>query len=183
MSSPKTPSLAIEYFKEAIAYQISANRLYEQIDSQTLIKFPLRDPIYFLYHHAAELALKACLLSHDLSVRSGHSIGAFFERCRKERFLGMDDEHLEMHNLMVFLDATDKGEGYRYAGQSDFRPDVPWVQEVIGKLIAAVEPHVKAWAKKKGIAGPSEPYSATKLWHFFGKPTYTKQPKPLKPGP
>jgi hypothetical protein len=34
MSSPKDPSLAIEYFKEAIAYQISADRLYEQIDSQ-----------------------------------------------------------------------------------------------------------------------------------------------------
>ena len=65
MSSPKEPSLTIEYFKEAIAYQISADRLYEQIDSQTLKKLPLRDPIYFLYHHAAELALKACLLSHD----------------------------------------------------------------------------------------------------------------------
>src|SRR6266403_4132544 len=99
MSSPKEPSLAIEYFKEAIAYQISADRLYEQIDSQTLKKLPLRDPIYFLYRHAAELALKACLLSHDLSVRSGHSIGAIFERCRKKGFLGMDDEHLEMHNL------------------------------------------------------------------------------------
>ena len=185
MPSPKklSPAIAIEYFKEAVAYQISADRLYEQIDSQTLKTLPLRDPIYFLYHHASELALKACLLSHDLSVRSGHSIGAFFERCRTRGFLGIDDEHREIHHLMVFLDATDYGEGYRYAGQNDFRPDLPWVQEVIGKLIAAVEPHVETWAKKNGITGPSEPYSATKLWHFFGKPTYTTQPRPLKPGP
>ena len=161
MSSPKTPSLAIEYFKEAMAYQISANRLYEQIDSQTLKKLPLRDPIYFLYHHTVELALKACLLSHGLSVRSGHSIEAFFERCRTIGFLGIDDEHREMQGLVVFLDAKDYGQGYRYAGQGDFRPDLPWVQEVIGKLIAAVEPHVEAWAKKNGIAGPSEPYSPT----------------------
>jgi HEPN domain-containing protein len=182
----QSPAIAIEYFKEAVAYQISADRLYEQIDSQTLKKLPLRDPIYYLYHHASELALKACLLSHDLSVRSGHSIGAFFERCRTRGFLGIDDEHHELHLihlLMIFLDATDYGKGYRYARENDFRPTLRWVQEVVGKLIAAVEPHVEAWAKKKGIAGPSEPYSATKRWHFFGKPTLTKQPRPLKPGP
>jgi HEPN domain-containing protein len=190
MSSPRgklSPAIAIEYFKAAIAYQISANRLYEQIDSQTLKKLPLRDPIYFLYHHAVELALKSCLLSHGLSVRSGHSIGAFFERCRTKGFLGIDDdEHHELHlmqGLVVFLDAADYGRGYRYARQNDIRPRLPWVQEVIGKLIAAVEPHVEAWAKKNGIAGPSEPYSATKRLHFFGKPAHTKQPRPSKPGP
>jgi hypothetical protein len=44
MPSPKklSPAIAIEYFKEAVAYQISADRLYEQIDSQTLKKLPLR---------------------------------------------------------------------------------------------------------------------------------------------
>ena len=63
MSSPKEPSLAIEYFKEAIAYQISVDRLYEQIDSQTLKKLPLRDPIYFFYHieqQVAALSRVAC---------------------------------------------------------------------------------------------------------------------------
>ena len=34
----QSPVIAIEYFKEAVAYQISADRLYEQIDSQTLKK-------------------------------------------------------------------------------------------------------------------------------------------------
>ena len=185
MSSPIVePSRAIEYFKEALAYQFQADRLYECIDSQTLKKLPLRDPIYFLYHHAAELALVACLLSHNFRVRRGtHSIGGLFEQCRKKHLLGTVDEHHEIQGLMVFLDGRDYGQRYRYAGQDDFRPDLPWVQEIVGKLIAAVEPHVETWANAHGIAGPSEPYSATKLWHFFGKPFITKQPIPLKPGP
>lgn len=170
------PSLAMENFKAAIAYQISADRLVEQIDSQTLKKFPLRDPIYYLYLQAAELALQACLLSHDLPVEKRHGFGVLLERCRSERFLGTDDDHREMQGLMAFLDPEDKGVRYRYpTGQNDIRPDLSWVQEVIGKLIAAVEPHVEAWAKKNGIAGPSEPYSPTKRWHFFGKPVVTKQ--------
>jgi hypothetical protein len=45
MSSPKEPSLAMEYFKEALAYQISADRLYELIAPQPRIGLPLSDPI------------------------------------------------------------------------------------------------------------------------------------------
>ena len=66
MSSPKEPSPAMEYFKEALAYQISADRLLALIAPQPRIGLPLSDPIYFLYHHAAELALQACLLAHNL---------------------------------------------------------------------------------------------------------------------
>jgi hypothetical protein len=63
MSSSKNHSL--ELFKEALAYQVSADRLYEQLAPQPRIGLPLSDPVYFLYHHAAELALKACLRSRN----------------------------------------------------------------------------------------------------------------------
>jgi hypothetical protein len=97
--------------------------------------------------------------------------------------LGIDDEHHEMHNLMVFLDGTDKGMGYRYAGRNGFVPQLEWVQEVVRKLMAEVEPHLENWAKTNGAAGLSGPLQVTRLRYALGKPTYTKQPKPLKPGP
>jgi hypothetical protein len=189
MSSSKTLPPAMEYFKKAVAYQLSADRLYEQIDQpiRTLPlrdprMLPLHDPIYFLYHHATELALKACLMSHNLSVRRGHRIEALFERWRTGRFLGADAEHREMHNLMVFLDADDNGQGYRYAGQRDISPQLGWVQEAIGKIIAAVEPHLETWAKNNGVTGPSAPYSVTKIRLVVGKGVgYVRRPRPSKP--
>jgi HEPN domain-containing protein len=183
MSSPKEPSPAMEYFKEALAYQISADKLLGLIAPQPRIGLPLSDPIYFLYHHAAELALQACLLAHNLPERKGHSIGALFEQCRKKHLLGTVDEHREMHNLMVFLDGKDYGKGYRYARQNDFVPELAWVQEGVRQLIADVEPHLKAWGKNNGVTGPWDPHTVTRLRYALGKPTYTKQPKPLKAGP
>jgi hypothetical protein len=86
MSSSKEPSLAMEYFKEALAYQTSADSLHELLPARPRVGLPLSDPVYFLYHHAAELALQACLLSHNLPERKGHSIGALFEQCRKSTY-------------------------------------------------------------------------------------------------
>lgn len=183
MPRPIQPSQTMEYYKAALAYQDSADRLHELLPVQPRIGLPLSDPVYFLYHHAAELALKACLMSHSLPVRSGHNTGALFERCRREKLLGIVDVHREMHNLMVFLDAGDNGQGYRYARQSDFVPELAWVQEVVRKLIADVKPQVEHWAKINGFPGLTEPDKITRLRYAFGKPIYTKQPKPLKPGP
>ena len=113
----------MEYFKEALAYQISADRLLALIAPQPRIGLPLSDPIYFLYHHAAELALQACLLAHNL------------------------------------------------------------LQEGVRALIVDIEPHLRAWGHNKGVAGPWDPDTVTRLRYALGKPTYTKQPKPQKPGP
>jgi hypothetical protein len=89
----------MEYFKEALAYQTSSERLHELLPAQPRIGLPLSDPVYFLYHHAAELALQACLMSQNLKKRKGHRIGALFEQCRKRQLLGTTDEHREMSNL------------------------------------------------------------------------------------
>jgi hypothetical protein len=80
MSSPKNTH-PMAHFEAAIAYQISANKLREIMNSQPPSGLPLRDPAYFLYHHSVELALKACLLSHGASIQTGHDILAWFERC------------------------------------------------------------------------------------------------------
>jgi hypothetical protein len=49
------------YFDAARGYQSAADRLLLSIESGE--KLLIRDPAYFLYAHALELALKACLLS------------------------------------------------------------------------------------------------------------------------
>jgi hypothetical protein len=66
----------------------------------------LRDPTYYLYHHATELVLKACLLSHDLHKTGRHNIGALFELCRTNKFLGLNDDHFELHGLIVLLEGV-----------------------------------------------------------------------------
>jgi hypothetical protein len=153
MSSSTQLLQAMEYFKEALAYQTSADRLHEQLPAQPRIGLPLSDPVYFLYHHAAELALKACLMSHKMPAPRGHRIEALFARCRRENLLG-HDEHREMHNLMVLLDAKDSGKGYRYAGSKDIVAQLAWVQEGVGQLISDIEPHLRAWARTTTSRGP-----------------------------
>jgi hypothetical protein len=78
MSSLKNPH-AMAYFQEAIAYYIAANKLREIMTTQPPSGLPLRDPTYFLYHHSAELTLKACLLPHGAKIRSRHNIVALFD--------------------------------------------------------------------------------------------------------
>ena len=52
------------YLDAARGYQSAADRLLLSIESGE--KLLIRDPTYFLYAHAVELALKACLLSCGL---------------------------------------------------------------------------------------------------------------------
>jgi hypothetical protein len=171
------------YFEEAIAYRSAADKLFEVMTfpGNTL---PLRDPTYHLYHHATELVLKACLLSHGLGVpangKDGHDIGALFELCRMHKFLGLNDAHFELHNSVVLLGEGNRWHRYRYAGPHNERapPALHWVHEAVGELFAAVKPHVATWAKNNStVPAPS------KIRVSLGKPTYTKQPVPSKPGP
>ncbi len=161
-------------------YPISERRRYLSSGAKSLgNSLSLRDPTYYLYHHATELALKACLLSHDVHNTGRHNIGDLFERCRTNKFLGLNDAHFELHNLIVLLEGGNSRNRYRYAVENNhFAPALPWVQEAVGQLFEAVEPQVLAWAKKNNDL----PAPSTK-WLYFGKPSYEKQPVPSKPGP
>ncbi len=154
MSSSKDALLnehAKGWFDEAGAYRSAGDTLLQVLTSpgNTL---HLLDPIYFLYHHATELALKAFLLSHSLDVprgKPGHDIGALFDRCRTNGLLGAADENSELRTFVYLLGEGDRWYRYRYAGAGNgrFIPDFAWVREAVGQLFEAVEPHVLAWAK------------------------------------
>jgi hypothetical protein len=165
---------AMAVFEKATAYRSAADNLLEVMKSPGN-SLSLRDPTYYRYHHATELVLKACLLSHNLH-KTGHKIGTLFELCRKNKFLGLNDAHCELHNLIVLLEG---GGRYRYAAVNGrFGPDLRWVHEALGQLFEAVEPQVIAWAKNEsGLPAPST------IWLCLGKPSYEKQAVPSKPGP
>src|SRR5580693_411403 len=65
-------------FEKAIGYRSAADKLFEEIKSPAH-SLPLRDATYFLYYHATELVLKACLLSHDWPSQRGHNIEKLFD--------------------------------------------------------------------------------------------------------
>src|SRR5215471_9636985 len=110
MSSPEKASWInlhpLGYFEKAVCFQSAADVLFETIRSAGNQR-PLRDPTYFLYHQAVELALKACLSSRGLDLpkegRDQHDIEKFFEQCRAAKLLGLNDSNFNMHNLVVML--------------------------------------------------------------------------------
>jgi|SRR5271165_3235462 len=169
------PSQAMEFFELALAYQVSADRLCEQLPPQPRIGLPLSDPVYFLYYHAAELVLKALLLSDGAPLERKHGIRDLFTNCQTNQLLDIVDEHRELYNLMVFLgglreNEEDYGIGYRYASRNGFVPKLEEVRAGVGELIAYITPRLENWAKANGVAG-----QVTRVRYAIGK--WTKQPE------
>jgi len=168
---------AMAVFKKATQYRIAADTLIQVMKSPGSSR-PIRDPTYYLYHHATELVLKACLLSHDLHNIGRHNIGDLFELCRSNKFL--IDYHFDLHNLVALLEGGNSRDRYRYVMENNRAPpDLSWVHEGVGQLFEAVEPQVITWATNNSAL--PEPSSN---WLCFGKPVVIgKQSVPSKPGP
>ena len=172
------------YFNAAKGYQAAADRLLQVIEAREGL--PVRDPTCFLYAHAVELALKACLLARGFdparSGSKGHLIGEHYDDCRRHKLLGMKDPDQETNNLIYFLGTGNECHQYRYPDKPKVPrgfPDLSWTSEVVGRLISEVEPHVAAWV----AAHPASPAPSTRKF-ALGKPTYTKNPfPPTRPGP
>jgi hypothetical protein len=129
---------------------------------------PIREPIYFLYHHAAELVLKAFLTSRSKRTSSSHGIEALYEASRKEGLIVKEDHDLEVHNLIHLLAAGNQDHFYRYPVENKrISSDLAWTCDVVGRLVEAVEPSAKSNA----------PLPPTKRI-YFGKPVITEQPVP-----
>ena len=144
------------FFYGAIEYQIAANRLLETMRAESL---PLRDPTHLLYHHAVELALKACLLASGLSIpigRAGREITGLYADCRDNGLLG-DNEYYDIHNLIALLESGNFGPRSRYAADpnKDSMSDLDRLQGAVAMLISNVKPQVSAWAESHGAKPPT----------------------------
>ena len=163
-------------FEEASAYRCAADKLLQVMQSPGN-SLPLRDPTYFLYHHAIELILKACLLSHGLH-KTGHNIRVLSEFCRTNRFLSLDDVHFGI----ALLESGNIWNRYRYAVEKNtlMYTALSSVHKVVGRLFEAVEPQVIAWATNNSdVPAPST------IWRYLllDEAVTVKQPVPSKPGP
>jgi hypothetical protein len=161
------------YFDAAKDYQTAADHLMVGVKGLTTF-----DPVYFLYAHAVELALKSCLLAHDLNPAKTHIIDKFYLQCRGCGFVGTDDRN---QVLVGFLANANKHHEYRYpppAGPRGALPSPVWVREVVAQLVAEVEPHINAWM----MANPSLPVPKRSRL-AFGKPYFTTQDPPTRQGP
>jgi hypothetical protein len=169
---------AMAVFEKAIGFRSAADKLFEEIKSPGH-SLPLRDATYFLYHHATELALKACLLAHGLH-KTGHNIKELFHLCWTNNFLDLSDTGSFVHFCIEIFEGGNRWNHYRYAVVGKpMPPDLPWVNEAVGQLFEAVEPQVIAWAtNNSALPAPST------VWTCLGKPVVTKNPTPpTKPGP
>jgi hypothetical protein len=139
---------------------------------------PLSSPLYLLYSHAAELALKAFLGAKNIPTPERHEVAKLYEKSQRAGLV--IDQGFKIENLMSFLESGNKNQGFRYFylepcwieggvmhTRMGFAADLSWVREGIPELIRVIEPHVRAHID----IGPR----GAKMALTFSKPT-------LKPG-
>jgi hypothetical protein len=150
-------------------YADAANELFMIADARPKMHghLPLQSPLYFLYSHAAELALKAFLQAKNVPTPEKHAFAKLYAKCRDCGLVIGPRDRFEIGNIVSLLESGNKDQGFRYFNlESCTMPDLSWVREVIPELIRAVEPHVP------DIPAPGK---GAKMILTFPKPT-------LKPG-
>ena len=156
---------AISFFGFARQYQRAANLVYESDNT-------LKSPIYFMYMHAVELALKAFLRAASVPIvadrkRKHHHITELYEECRGLGLRIGPDDAFDLRNVVALLDGANEEQGLRYGRQKGSSlPELSWARDTVEKLLRAVEPSVEKKAEADGIV----PERIVKLDMIFGKP-------------
>jgi hypothetical protein len=144
----------------------------------------MSDPIYYLYHHAAELALRACLASHNIHprIKKDHSLAELLTRCREANVLITTNNDQLARNLSLRILSEDEGFNYRYP-RTGVVLDLRWVQKAVPQLLDEITPHLERWAKAYGVAGPSGRHQIKRVSLDLDNIFIIRQPTPVNPGP
>jgi hypothetical protein len=135
----------------------------------------LRTPIYFMYAHAIELALKAYLRAANLPIvadtkRKHHKITELLVECQALGLCVGSDDQTDIGNVVALLEGVNTEQGLRYfRSKGATYPDLSWTAAAVERLFAAIVPAVKRRAEADGIV----PGRVVKVDFVFGKP----QPK------
>jgi HEPN domain-containing protein len=156
---------AMAFLNGARQYQKAASRLLDSVQSETeegnLV--PLRDPIYFLFFHTVELALKAVLRFHGETVPRGHNIVELHRRCHALG-LRLKGDPYDLQNVVSLLASGNDDHGFRYWSLSSGAiPDLSWTRDVVNSLIQVVRKQVDDGAPP----GPD----VKAAYIIFGKPS------------
>lgn len=116
----------------------------EQYHHAATLLFPVRQqveaPLYFMYAHAIELALKAYLRTRNVTTNVNHSLSKLKELCEAN---GMQaGQHLR--NVIELLESEHAKQGYRYfLAKSTVRPSPDYVRDVVDALVPTVAAQVR----------------------------------------
>jgi hypothetical protein len=132
---------AMAYFKRASEFLSAADELFTSASRTTA-----HDgwyPTYFLYAHAAELALKVFWHAHNPEVEYGHELTVLYEKCRNIGLMIGQNDQTQIGNVVRLLDCANKDQGLRYFIATNVIAELTWTREVITQLVQAVKPHVE----------------------------------------
>jgi hypothetical protein len=130
------------------------------------------NPIYFAYSHAVELALKAFLRSLNPEVKFGHILKDLYKECEALGLIIGPGDRAQIGNIVALLDSVNEKSGLRYFMGPGPLPEMAWTREVVGRLIEAVEPHVR----RAEVKHPSELGKPVGIRFVIGKPM-SRDPK------
>jgi hypothetical protein len=144
------------FLNSAREYADAANELFIVANARPKIHgrhLPLSNPLYFLYSHATELAFKAFLEAKNRPTRQyQHKLIKLYEECCTLGLVVGKDDSMGIRNISSLLATWNTYEGSRYFNlESNARPELSWISEIIGELIRAVEPHVQADAPREAV--------------------------------
>lgn len=155
---------AAAYFRTAGEFLAGADELLTSKNRKSLSDRWY--PTYFLYAHAAELALKAFLRAHKPEVEYGHELTVLYEKCRDIGLVIGSNDQTQIGNVVRLLDSANKDQGLRYFIDTNSIADLTWTGEVVTQLLEAVKPHVEEAENDN----PSNSGKPTKLVFIWGKP-------------
>jgi hypothetical protein len=133
-------------------------------------------PIYFLYSHAAELALKSFLTfkgekTNALKKKWGHDLEKLFADAKGRGLSPPTVEVINFGNVISLLKDGNKNEGFRYFTlKPGNKPDLEWAGKIVNQLLALVE---KQTGYTKGPPGPA--VAGSIIW---SEPVPNTNPKP-----
>jgi HEPN domain-containing protein len=104
-------------------------------------------PVYFLYTHTIELALKAYLRSHGVQLKPIHKLDVLLRECRQH---GMIVDR-KTDNVINSLSFEYRKQGFRYyVFESHTLPMIEFLKEVADNVMEFVEKEVKLRPTKIG---------------------------------
>jgi hypothetical protein len=163
---PQDEAHAIAFLNSAREYHDAANELFVIADARPQIqnRRQFNNPLYLLYSHTIELALKAFLRTHN-KTRHHHFLTKLYSESRDFGLVIGAQDKFEIGNIVSLLDSANKGQGLRYFNfETVTTTDLPWVREVTAELMRAVEPHVLAHPEQ------GKPIHRAKITFILSKP-------------
>jgi hypothetical protein len=125
----------------AFHFRDAADHLYDLVNSRRADGL---DPVYLLYFHALELAVKGCLRSQGVptaTLRSkamGHKLKTLYDKCYTLTARLDGEARKSVEGIVSLLDQGNVNQGFRYFALVGWgMPELSWTREVAHIVVDA----------------------------------------------